>query len=200
MSTSHHISMRGTYDLCSAGTPLFYSVGSPEIACPVRSRERSGNRASPEASSPVATDPRPPTPSFPVGESTTDSAAGKLIRGTTNARALLSQSLHLFKPETVLRWHRDLVRRKWTFRHRPAPVGAYCRGTRNVDCALGQIKPALGIQQNRRGTAQAWLWDWALNDSGCPQTLLYSWSTLSYSTKQHLVCLPAPASAPTAGL
>src|SRR5262249_42195353 len=28
------------------------------------------------------------------------------------------QSLLLFTPETILRWHRDLVRRKWTFRHR----------------------------------------------------------------------------------
>ncbi len=27
-------------------------------------------------------------------------------------------SLLLFTPETILRWHRDLVRRKWTFRHK----------------------------------------------------------------------------------
>ena len=30
-------------------------------------------------------------------------------------------SLPLFSPETVLRWHRELVRRKWTFRRRRAP-------------------------------------------------------------------------------
>lgn len=46
--------------------------------------------------------------------------AGKLFQGTTNARARLSQSLLLFTPETVLRWHRDLVRHQWTFRYRPA--------------------------------------------------------------------------------
>ncbi len=28
------------------------------------------------------------------------------------------QSILLFRPETVLRWHRDLVRRKWTFTHK----------------------------------------------------------------------------------
>jgi putative transposase len=46
--------------------------------------------------------------------------AVKLVQGGSNSRARLSQSLLLFTPETVLRWHRELVRRKWTFRHRPA--------------------------------------------------------------------------------
>jgi len=46
--------------------------------------------------------------------------AGKLVQGASNSRARLSQSLFLFTPETVLRWHRELVRRKWTFRPRPA--------------------------------------------------------------------------------
>lgn len=46
--------------------------------------------------------------------------SASLVRGTTNSRARLSQSLLLFTPETVLRWHRKLVRRKWTLRHRPA--------------------------------------------------------------------------------
>lgn len=45
--------------------------------------------------------------------------AGKLVQGAANARTRLSQSLLLFTPETVLRWHRELVRRKWTFQHRP---------------------------------------------------------------------------------
>src|SRR5215472_5668180 len=48
--------------------------------------------------------------------------ASKLLQGTTTARARLSQSLLVFTPETVLRWHRELGRHTWTFRHRP-PVG-----------------------------------------------------------------------------
>lgn len=32
------------------------------------------------------------------------------------AKTKLNQVLLLFKPDTVLRWHRDLVRRKWTFK------------------------------------------------------------------------------------
>jgi putative transposase len=46
--------------------------------------------------------------------------AAQLIQGTMHARARLSQSMLLFSPETVLRWHRELVRRKWTFPHRRA--------------------------------------------------------------------------------
>ncbi len=36
--------------------------------------------------------------------------AGKLVQGAANSRARLSQCLLLFMPETVLRWHRELVR------------------------------------------------------------------------------------------
>jgi putative transposase len=46
--------------------------------------------------------------------------AGKLIQRARHSRARLSQSLLLFTPETVLRWHQELVHRKWTFRQRPS--------------------------------------------------------------------------------
>jgi putative transposase len=42
----------------------------------------------------------------------------KLARTTAGPRARLDQVLLLVKPETVLRWHRELVRRKWTMRRR----------------------------------------------------------------------------------
>ena len=45
--------------------------------------------------------------------------AGKLVHGASNSRARLSHSLLLFTPETVLRWHRELVGHKWTFRNPP---------------------------------------------------------------------------------
>jgi transposase len=40
----------------------------------------------------------------------------KLTELSTSARAQLSQLVLLFKPDTVLKWHRELVRHKWTFR------------------------------------------------------------------------------------
>ncbi len=40
----------------------------------------------------------------------------KLARAITGPRTAVDQVLLLFKPETVLKRHRELVRRKWTFR------------------------------------------------------------------------------------
>ena len=42
--------------------------------------------------------------------------AAALARLTTGPRHQLDQSLLLFKPDTILKWHRELARRKWTYR------------------------------------------------------------------------------------
>ena len=39
-----------------------------------------------------------------------------------DARQHLNQVLLIFKPDTVLRWHRELVRRKWTFKRKGKPA------------------------------------------------------------------------------
>ena len=44
----------------------------------------------------------------------------KLARTTTGPRTALAQVLLVFKPDTILKWHCELVRRKWTFRRPPA--------------------------------------------------------------------------------
>ncbi len=46
--------------------------------------------------------------------------ATKLSRLTTSLRAILARAVLLVQPETVLKWHRELVRRKWTYRRRRA--------------------------------------------------------------------------------
>jgi transposase len=35
------------------------------------------------------------------------------------ARVRLEQSLLLFRPETIFKWHREVMARKWTFAHTP---------------------------------------------------------------------------------
>src|SRR5947209_2543503 len=45
--------------------------------------------------------------------------AHKLTRISDGAKAKLDQTVLVFKPDTVLKWHRELVRRKWTFKRQP---------------------------------------------------------------------------------
>ena len=46
--------------------------------------------------------------------------AAKLGRLVAGSRGRLARAVLLVQPETVLRWHRELVRRKWTYRRRGA--------------------------------------------------------------------------------
>ena len=39
----------------------------------------------------------------------------RLKRKTHHSQQILKDSVRLFKPATVIGWHRELVRRKWTF-------------------------------------------------------------------------------------
>ena len=41
---------------------------------------------------------------------------GRLAQCTAGPRSRLEHCVLLFKPDTVLKWHRELVRRKWTAR------------------------------------------------------------------------------------
>lgn len=47
--------------------------------------------------------------------------AMRLKQKTRNAREVLAESVRLFKPETMIGWHRALVRRKWTFKTERKP-------------------------------------------------------------------------------
>lgn len=51
----------------------------------------------------------------------------------------------LVRPETVLKWHRELVRRKWTYRRPPA------RGRAPVGTALAALIRRLATENPRWG-------------------------------------------------
>jgi len=61
--------------------------------------------------------PRPPRLSR-WEKLTLTALTSKLVRLTTRPRSQLAQIQLLVQPETVLKWHRELVRRKWTYRRR----------------------------------------------------------------------------------
>jgi putative transposase len=83
--------------------------------------------------------------------------AGKLAHGASTSRARLSQSLLLLPPETVLRWHRELVRQKLDLSTSTSQgQAADCRGTRSADCALGQRKPTLTAIAKSKANCSSW--------------------------------------------
>jgi putative transposase len=74
--------------------------------------------------------------------------ATKLRRLTAEARQHWTRSLLLVTPETVLRWHRDLVHWKWTFKRRK-PAGRH-----PTDPAIAALIVRLARENPRWGYAR----------------------------------------------
>ena len=72
----------------------------------------------------------------------------KLRRITAGARGRWARSVVLVTPTIVLRWHRDLVRRKWTFR------GRRCAGRPPTDATLAALVARLARENPRWGYAR----------------------------------------------
>src|SRR5262245_51300069 len=89
--------------------------------------------------------------------------------GTALGRALMREVATLVTPETILRWHRELIARKWTYqRHRP---GRPRRAPR--DPAFGgpdgDPESALGIHAHPRSVEERRASGGPVDDCGHPE-------------------------------
>jgi hypothetical protein len=65
---------------------------------------------------------------------------------TTGGRSRLREVIRLVQPETVLKWHRELVRRKWAYAQPTKP-----RGNAPLDAALESLIIKLARENPRFG-------------------------------------------------
>jgi transposase InsO family protein len=71
----------------------------------------------------------------------------KLARLTAGPRARLDQIVLLVQPETVLRWHRELVRRKWAMRRRTGGRPATAAEVEALVLRLARENPTWGYRR-----------------------------------------------------
>ena len=69
-------------------------------------------------------------------------------------RPMWERTSSLVTPDTIRRWHRELVRRKWTQPHRVTPKRAVSQQTQLLVWRLAKENPALGLPAHPRRAPQ----------------------------------------------
>src|SRR5271154_7500330 len=70
-----------------------------------------------------------------------------VLAGLSQVLSATRRSRFFVQPETLLRWHRDLVRRRWTYAHRRPGRPALPAGTVSLVLRLAQENPTWGYRR-----------------------------------------------------
>ena len=70
-----------------------------------------------------------------------------VLAGLSQVLSATRRNRFFVQPETLLRWHRDLVRRKWTYAHRRPGRPALPAGTVSLVLRLAQENPTWGYRR-----------------------------------------------------
>ncbi len=90
--------------------------------------------------------------------------AVQFMRLTAATRTRLGHSILVFKPDTVLKWHRELVRRKWTYQqHRSAGRPPLAPELAALIVRLARENPRWGMAKSRASSL-----NWATPSGGQP--------------------------------
>jgi len=90
----------------------------------------------------------------------------RLKKATNRPAGRLRDVLRIFQPETVLRWHRELVRRKWTFKRKAKG------GRPRISQELEALSVRLARENGRWVTQQARQIVWALEEDAADVRVL----------------------------
>src|SRR5690242_10040899 len=90
---------------------------------------------------------------------------------TTGGHKRLREVMRLFQPETVIKWHRELARRKWACtQHASQQHRAPRRNFGSVDCPACAGESAVWRQEVGGGAAETGLSSCPPNGARCAQT------------------------------
>jgi hypothetical protein len=115
--------------------------------------------------------------------------AMRLKQKARHSREALEDSIRLFKPATVIGWHREAVRRKWTYQQKRQPDVRPLMRTGAVDSPRSTGQPRAGVRQTERGAAQTGLASEPHHDSPGASPTWHSTCSRTITAGKFLACV-----------
>jgi hypothetical protein len=90
--------------------------------------------------------------------------------GQRLGRAVLREVATIVTPDTILRWHRELIARKWTYgQRRPGRPGVLAE-IRRLVLRMAEENPSWGYTRHPGGVEERWSSRGAIHDCEHPQS------------------------------